>query len=1450
MDSQNEAWLGNELCSLENSFQKNLDSSKNSKILGRKINSCHTLKFKAINISKPGSISVKKPIAESKITESLNSSPIRNPKKVPRKVERLNKAETNAASSPLYILPIEKDKKFSKTFKEVDEKMEKPKASKLKRVFSEAFATSIAQKNETAFKTIDDRQNVDIKNSKGRFTMCKLKKKKNQNLKSTEIVFKPMGIINKEKTSDIISSDDEDKAAKSKPDKEGTRKLARSKIGLDIFKTIRIPDKKTGTKEEKVIKPKKTASILIQNYIKDKKKKLNIEKITKKIEEELKEKNRINSLENLQRNRKVGKSKKNNKPKHKFLLTEKDKIFQKTKRRKHKKSSQDIKTKLLLTENPASKPRAASKSIRIYEIINAAIKIQRWYRSLLNKNCRKSDTQFQTGENFYLNRFSSSSIEESDSFSTHLIGDNDNWINLLESKFTGANSKFVEEFKSKLLKENYEIDKKLMSSQHHEHSESEKKQSDERSSYTSLSENEYDSSVLNNSDLLHTVAGKTMNEPKRTFKVPLLHLDLIHNESDESEEEEEEELKSDRDAKIDPQSLSDKYIDEVDDSMYDSDSERYDDSGSSEEDFVLKLSQRQKELLELKKAQEFGLRTNSKSFEYEGKHNESIEIPKNKETETESRVECKDQPETIQCKKEIVEDKQKTVHEGCIKSKEESKLQQHVEECPKFEEKQEKIQKERINKKEFEIGIGMPDHSKLEENQKNVEPKISSKERLEESSSIKFDSNFEEKKGKNELKVTDKGEIEVRPIAKVNIKLEEKKEKIEPILVNKNQIEKRPVIKEIPKFEETQEKIEPIFTDKERIEISPFMKETHKFEERQEKIELKNTNKEDFINEQVVEKHYKEEKGKRSSEKSNKMTSKVEEIIERLSDPLANNHKLLELNQKADPLSIKSIKNYETKNESLEIRGPNIKQLREENYSAESQEKNKEKSSKKANTAIKINFIAFLKGKNGESSEESEDEAGISSCYEQNFCEASGRATTEENLDEGKPSYLFQTNSFLENSEEDFGKSDSLSKDSEVLEITNAILLSNKKNPPSPSAEINSPPHFCPSPNLDEENPNLPISPSIVNILIPNAPNNLTQAEITPHLSPDSKNYPATPPPLYTSLPIPAPSHPPLESPDPLSPSPKKSDPLDLLLHRQEHLGTKEVFPDPKPKDKDKHSPRSIPSSSPLLLASPSIASERPPPRSDYCGMSIDELIPSLLGLEISSYLRLVPFKDHDKEVDPSIDFILGYLEVMSRELKENETEVLEAINTPVYQEPLARLAMLQDSSSPTLCKFPTLELILPPELCSELKVVFQSLEIPSRQIYLQMIFDCVNECLNYIRPFGVHGIPDPWSVHPRILFGEAELDSVFSRISSYLIKWASCTAGCYHGPETANDEEKLQAVREEKMSALLCVDVCDEENAWLEYEEEETQMKVLVADEVLEMLTNEIRDILMVNDN
>ena len=234
-----------------------------------------------------------------------------------------------------------------------------------------------------------------------------------------------------------------------------------------------------------------------------------------------------------------------------------------------------------------------------------------------------------------------------------------------------------------------------------------------------------------------------------------------------------------------------------------------------------------------------------------------------------------------------------------------------------------------------------------------------------------------------------------------------------------------------------------------------------------------------------------------------------------------------------------------------------------------------------------------------------------------------------------------------------------------------------------------------------------------------------------------------------------------------------------------------------------------------------------------------DEIV-TIVAKEITSFLELIPFTLLEKEIDSSPEFIYYYLKLLQEEMSKNEEEMLELINTPAYQDPLAKLSSMQNAEVGGFCKFPSLELILLPELCTSLKVQLKTLELPSRQIYLQMIFDCVNEALNYLRPFGTKGLPDPWSAVSSTLFGEGQLRVVFEKIQKLVGRWVEVRAGSYPGENVKNDEEKLQKLRDESLSVLLTQNISDEECKWLEYDEEETQVKIEVANRVFDYLLNE----------
>jgi hypothetical protein len=244
-----------------------------------------------------------------------------------------------------------------------------------------------------------------------------------------------------------------------------------------------------------------------------------------------------------------------------------------------------------------------------------------------------------------------------------------------------------------------------------------------------------------------------------------------------------------------------------------------------------------------------------------------------------------------------------------------------------------------------------------------------------------------------------------------------------------------------------------------------------------------------------------------------------------------------------------------------------------------------------------------------------------------------------------------------------------------------------------------------------------------------------------------------------------------------------------------------------------------------------------------------DEKIDFLVQSEVENFTECIKFLLDHKEIDVSLQFIEKYLKSMEEKLKLNEEEILELINTPSYQDPNMKLEYLQSSACKVLMKFPTLELILPQDLSSDLKVEFEAMQIPSRQIYLQMIFDCVNEALNHVRPFALYGLPDPWSPVSSTLYGEGQIRTVFSKVLRLVKKWESVKCGLLVTHIDSPDEEKVTKSREERLNVLLAQNVRDSENAWMDYEDEEAQTKIEVTGLVFESLVQETFNLLQIFD-
>lgn len=247
---------------------------------------------------------------------------------------------------------------------------------------------------------------------------------------------------------------------------------------------------------------------------------------------------------------------------------------------------------------------------------------------------------------------------------------------------------------------------------------------------------------------------------------------------------------------------------------------------------------------------------------------------------------------------------------------------------------------------------------------------------------------------------------------------------------------------------------------------------------------------------------------------------------------------------------------------------------------------------------------------------------------------------------------------------------------------------------------------------------------------------------------------------------------------------------------------------------------------------------------SDYM-INFEIKIIQLIQDEIKLYLEVIPFSTSEKPVNPKKEFVEDYMRKLEGVIVKNENEILELINTPYYYEPLTKLEKLQITEVGKLEKYPTLELILPPNLGPVLKKQFNAGDIPSKHIYLQMLFDCINESLNHIRPFGLKGLPDPWTMISPILYGEGQLKIVIEKVNKLIFRWEGVHAGAYPDESCNSDDEKLQKLREDRLGIMLSQNVQDDEARWLDYDEEETQSKIEVSDMIFDFVVNETAGLL-----
>jgi hypothetical protein len=219
------------------------------------------------------------------------------------------------------------------------------------------------------------------------------------------------------------------------------------------------------------------------------------------------------------------------------------------------------------------------------------------------------------------------------------------------------------------------------------------------------------------------------------------------------------------------------------------------------------------------------------------------------------------------------------------------------------------------------------------------------------------------------------------------------------------------------------------------------------------------------------------------------------------------------------------------------------------------------------------------------------------------------------------------------------------------------------------------------------------------------------------------------------------------------------------------------------------------------------------------------------------------------------------YVEEIFNACLQRKTEFMQNIQKPLFSNPPEILARMQENEigTPNLHDFQIPQAVLGVDLYLQLERLREesshrdelspgTLQLVSEaeHIHNKMIFDAVNEALQRYRPYGTKGLPMPWSAGSREVSSKAlNVDRAVKEVIQEVEKWSLVQAGKVPTGDMMLssgmlDEEHLRQIREERLANMLADEVIERDAEWVDYEFEETQVKLDLADMVLEHLITE----------
>lgn len=207
-----------------------------------------------------------------------------------------------------------------------------------------------------------------------------------------------------------------------------------------------------------------------------------------------------------------------------------------------------------------------------------------------------------------------------------------------------------------------------------------------------------------------------------------------------------------------------------------------------------------------------------------------------------------------------------------------------------------------------------------------------------------------------------------------------------------------------------------------------------------------------------------------------------------------------------------------------------------------------------------------------------------------------------------------------------------------------------------------------------------------------------------------------------------------------------------------------------------------------------------------------------------------------------------------------SESRLKSALEVPIVLDPILVLGLMQDIEQGPLVtvdlhRYPILPIDVYLQLDEYKETTSRSEMTPSTKDIIRdskryqnrLLFDAANELLQNYRLYGVKGTALPWSKATRALTPHpASISALQTLVCTELITWSGFEVGKIpEGPLLTStgqvNEQHLQMIREEKLSKMLTKEIMENDQMWTDYEAEDAQVKIDLADMILEQLMDEM---------